>query len=129
MCYSVKIEIVPEGVEEKAKKQFRMPQLPKKTKIAGEFPFFKLTDGYCGCGLVKKEGSAIADEIIPFVESLLSSLYVKRVNIIWYWINLPKNANKEKITIQEFGNRNQQKSLAEDVWFSINNPLKYQRKL
>lgn len=128
MCYFIKIKIVPEGVEQKAKKHFQMPQSPEKVKVEGEFPTFTLTDGHCACDFVKAKGTTILEKITPFVENLLTCSAVKRVNIIWYWTNFPENADKEKLAIQEFKNRNQRKLLMKDTWFSINDPSKYQRK-
>lgn len=125
MCYFIHLKVCEQGKVSYAERAIQEIIKGYDLTIYGDYPNYIITDGMCSCKLVKNYGNKIEVDISLF-KKILSNSAIKYIEIGWSWgDSLRKAANKLRMDIKEFIDKNEKAELEQDVWYHINEFDKY----
>lgn len=123
MCYFLQLNVSAQGRDEPVRVAVQRLAENAKLVLQGEFPAWQVTDGHCSCDFVPKGRSVTMER---FLADLVQLPEVKFLPLGWSWSEpLPADAPTERLSIQEFHERNAAGLLHQDVWYRLYDPGKY----
>lgn len=127
MCYFIHLKAYEQGKGSYTKNIIQDITVDYDLTVHGDYPNYIIIDGMCSCNLVKDNGSKI-DIDVSLLKKILSNSAIKSIEIGWAWgDSLPKSADKLRMDIKEFLNKNKNSELEQGIWYHINDFNKYCR--
>jgi hypothetical protein len=123
MCWFLQLVVTPQGKSREAEERVCQAASNAGFVLQGEFPALVVTDGHCSCNFIQKGHSIVACDL---VEEVVKADGVKFLLVGWSWSEkLRSDALTERLSIQEFRERNSEGLLKADTWYRTHDPEKY----
>lgn len=130
MCYNVEMTVClkedagTDALVLAAPSAYPLPDdSPGRLYLRGEFPYYYVTNGSCGCGSV--EGPRVGPgRLLPvrFVRDLLAVFPVGSVELLWWWGDdgdKPRDPPRRSLSWSEFVQVNDQRQLESRIAYLV----------
>jgi hypothetical protein len=128
MCFFINLEVTLQPRQTGSPASLDRLAKLHSLSLRGTFPVLQVTDGHCSCRQVLSEGRTIG--IIDFVQEVLTAEEIKNVRIGWTWavgqnVQMKPDVSEERLSLQEFVERNAAEELHPDVWYRLHDATRY----
>jgi len=125
MCYFIHLVITPQNKPDPAYAYAQLAAERHNLCLHEISPgSFTVTNGHCSCDFVT--ANALKEPVAAYLADLVQSYPVKYIQVAWLFADhMPPDADVERLTLDQFNQRNAANNLMMQVWYRLHSPDKY----